>query len=331
LVAFVRTIGAVCEPSCGSANLFVIRADGSDERQVTAYLPGIYPPIPIDSPAWSPNGRQLAFFRDGAGGHLELIRVDGTGLRTLAKHSFAPASWAGNGDRLAFGQLRGNLAQEPGRWRLTVQPLRGRARRFPLESPSSPVLAGPYWSRGGKALVFASVSTDTDFELLSAGPRGGGLRRLTHDRMDEFEPAWSPDGKTIAFVRGKIDRDQLRILRGSLYVMDADGRHARRLTRGSLDIGPAWAPSGKRIVFVRDHGLSVLDLAHGRIGSLGVGTDSEPAWSPDGRLIAFGAGTKLETVRPNGTEERMLFDGGDNGVPAQIGRPSWSPTDSRSR
>jgi len=325
-VAFFRTTGATCQPSCGSSNLFVVGADGTDARQVTAYLPGVYPPIVLDAPAWSPNGRLLAFFKDGNGGHLDLVRADGSGLRTLAKHAYAPASWSPRGNRLAFGQQRGNLSESVGYWRLTVQPLAGRARRFALGSASSPVLGGPFWR--GRTLVFESVVTDTDFELFSAGPRGGGLRRLTHDRVDEFEPAWSPDGKRIAFVRGAIKRDTLRVERGSLYVMDAAGRHVRRLTRGSLDTGPSWEPGGKRIAFVRDGSdLAVLDLVTRRIGSVGVGTDSEPAWSPDGGLIAFGQGTKLEVIRPNGTRERVLFDGGDQGegVPAKIGRPSWSP------
>jgi Tol biopolymer transport system component len=235
-VAFVRTTGAVCEPSCGSANLFVIRADGSDERQVTAYLPGIDPPILLDSPG-------LVAERPPA---CVLPRRSGRPPRAhpRRRHRTADAGQAQlcpcvvGAERRPPGLRPASRKPRTGARAVAAhRPAAPRPRTVPLESPSSPVLAGPYWSRGGKALVFASVSMDTDFELLSAGPRGGGLRRLTHERVDEFDPAWSPDGRTIA----------------------------------------------------------------------------------------FGAGTKLETVRPNGTEERTLFDGGDNGVPAQIGRPSWSP------
>jgi Tol biopolymer transport system component len=321
-IAFVRT--QQCEPYCGSSNLFSVASDGSSEQQITAYLSGPYGPVPLGAPAWSPDGSLLAFLRDPYGGDLELIGSDGSGLRTVAMQAFAPASWSPTGDRLAF--MQGSLESGRDPRHLTVLPLTGRARRYALNRPEDFVRGGPYWANDGRTLFFASFLADIDLELFTAGPDGSRLRRLTHDRLDEIEPVWSPNGRRIAFARVTFNADRSQIVAGSLYLMDASGRHVRRLTGGFVDTGPSWAPGGKRIVFNRDNTLMIRDLAARRTYSLKVRTSSDPAWSPDGRLIAFSSRTKLETIRPNGKGRRVLFDGGSSGdFPAEIGRASWSP------
>lgn len=323
-IAFVRTIGPCDGSACSSSNLYTVGVDGSGERQLTTYLPSAYSVIALAAPAWSPDGRRLAFFAYGDAGHLNVINADGSGLRTFARHAFAPASWSPSGDALAFGQQRGTGLRFT---RVTVQPLVGRARPYALESASSPVLDGPYWENA-RTLVFSSTVPTTDLELFTTAPDGRGVRRLTADRVDEFQPAWSPNGRWIAYGRGRLVKETDRIVQSSLYLMDSTGGLVRRLTRGKLDDGPSWAPDGKRLVFLRGNGLFVLDLARGRVRPLHVTADSAPSWSPDGTAIAFGVGTRLEIVRRDGTHRRVLFDGGNDGVPAAIGRPAWS-SDSR--
>jgi len=147
-IAFVRTTGlASC---CTTVNLLLIGADGAGERRLTNYASSA--PIPINAPSWSPNGRQIVFLRGGASdGNVNLIRPDGSGLRRIARHGLAPAAWSPTGDRLAFGQL---VPRKSGQRRLalTVEPLRGRARRVPLE-PSAFLQGPPLWFPSGKSLV----------------------------------------------------------------------------------------------------------------------------------------------------------------------------------
>ena len=76
---------------------------------------------------------------------------------------------------------------------------------------------------------------------------GGNRQRLTKNRKNDWFPAWSPDGKRIAFASdGKGELQSFEI-----YVMDADGGKPQNLTKNfHEDWMPAWSPDGKRIAFV---------------------------------------------------------------------------------
>ncbi len=178
------------------------------------------------------------------------------------------------------------------------------------------------------------VSTrDGDYAIFTASSGSGDGKRLTAAHVDsstpqgllfQTEPAWSPDGSTIAFVSKRSGNSDL-------YTMRADGSGTRRLTSTKDDDGqPSWAPDGKRIVFSRGSPgrLFVMDAsgagAHRVTNSLA--DEIEPAWSPDGRWIAYSRrnpGTSIRElwlVRPDGSQERRLTKLG--GVTQA---PSWSP------
>jgi len=183
-IAFVRTTGlASC---CPTANLDLIGADGAGERRLTDYDSGA--PIPVNAPAWSPKGRQIVFLR---GGKRRQRRPDPArrvgpaedrqtwvSTRSLVTDGRPPRLWA---DRPAKERPERGLA-------LTVEPLQGRTRRVPLE-PSAFLEGASVWSPSGKTLVYASYSSENDFELFSITPLGHGLRQLTRNRRDDFDPA----------------------------------------------------------------------------------------------------------------------------------------------
>ena len=100
---------------------------------------------------------------------------------------------------------------------------------------------------------------------------GGGEHQLTEEREGQHagQPAWSPDGREIAFMRGEAVPTALPARPGELFVMNADGSETRRLTRNSRDLHPDWSPDGLDIAFTRAvkppfAGIWVVSAAGGR-------------------------------------------------------------------
>ena len=149
-------------------------------------------------------------------------------------------------------------------------------------------------------------------------------KNLTNNNAEDIYPAWSPDGKRIAFTSTR-DGDF------NLYVMDADGKNARQLTRhqGKYAYCACWSPDGKRIVYsLRDQNKLVAMLLDPNTGSERVLAENvwDPAWSPDGKQIAFtkftDTGYKIHTMDADALNERDI--GTDpNGLGWSY--PAWSP------
>jgi dipeptidyl aminopeptidase/acylaminoacyl peptidase len=157
-----------------------------------------------------------------------------------------------------------------------------------------------------RAVVYSKSTTvggETKGGLFAV--KAGHLNQITEDPSDT-EPAFSADGRTIAFVRG-----------GDLYSIRPDGSGQRRLTSGAdADSAPIVSPDGKRVVFERRAsagGSADLYSVRALGGSLhaltsGAASDHQADFSPDGRAIVFvrDVGTPVNTtedlysVRPSG-------------------------------
>jgi TolB protein len=195
-------------------------------------------------------------------------------------------------------------------------------------------------------IVFARrPALGDDTELYVVNPDGTGLQRLTHDGPREAEdlaPAWSPDGRQIAFVSTRARQPDVPTTGAppaeEIYVMNADGTAQHRLTQNTrLDLGPKWLPDG-RIAFVScattendppDCELSAIRIGSSereRLAELGFTFEADP--SPDGEMIVYSQlegqshfqHVELHLADIDGDEDRRLTDN-DTGD----GSPKWSP------
>jgi TolB protein len=143
------------------------------------------------------------------------------------------------------------------------------------------------------------------------------------------QPAWSPDGRRIAFVRD-----------GLVFVADRDGGNVRRLTRREPGLHwpasfPAWSPDGARIAFTGTRDLFTVRVADGRLTPLMEAdyswlVSTQAAYSPDGRTIAFvravdAARSAVFLMDADGSDVRRLSTPGPRGRLGKTATPEWSP------
>jgi TolB protein len=190
-----------------------------------------------------------------------------------------------------------------------------------LTDPPAGVETGrPDWSPDGLSIAYMRTNLDEPRRphIVRIAADGSSREDLTKGHCPkvrcqaESDPAWSPDGIRIAFVR--VVRDV-----PSIFVMRSDGTHRRRVMPPPpdrfVDSTPAWSPQGDRLVFARydqryeNATLVVVRLDDGhadRITAWNPHGGSHPDWSPDGGSILFqeptvGHETQLFTVSPDGT------------------------------
>lgn len=179
-------------------------------------------------------------------------------------------------------------------------------------------------------VLVSAKGGNADLVLVDTADATGQPKNLTNHPARDCYPAWSPDGKLIAFAS---DRDNA----ANIYVMDASGKNDRQVTGEKSPAGRCYCPSfsadGKTICYGRlENGKSTVHTV--RIDGTDdrtIVTDAwDPAWSPDGSRIAFakqvGKTQRLCVCDPDGGHVTELRDA-DN--PLGFTMPAWSPDGAR--
>jgi Tol biopolymer transport system component len=183
------------------------------------------------------------------------------------------------------------------------------------------IAGDPTWSPDGRRIAFDTSGAGS---IMVVNADGSGLRKLTAGDIvpgvahavgfDDEYPAWSPDGRRIAFVRRRVGPGTQV---SQIYVMRPDGSAARGLTIGSVDFrDPTWSPDGRWIAadgLVGNHSqIYLVGVVGSSVRELlsGPGESWNPQWTPDVSLIAFlsdrADSTSLYVMNPDGSDIRLV-------------------------
>ena len=275
---------------------------------------------------WRPDGREVLFSQ---GPELFAVTTDGGAVRRVAQ------AW------------RPTAARRPANPRMVVDAYGPRSvgTMFPFDlSPDGEWLMFVTCTcprPGSTPTRDGFVAGDYEYELARVPVAGGEPARVTRNLVFDGQPAWSPDGRRVAFVQGDGRRLTTVAADGSDLRGMVEAPEGSRIWRSA----PAWSPDGRHLAFIgrvedRSSGLYVVPSTGTEVLPLAdlrpLTTRSlAPAWSPDGRRLALARsedrGAGLYTIAADGTDERRLTGFSD---PRPASAPSikslaWSPDGSK--
>jgi Tol biopolymer transport system component/imidazolonepropionase-like amidohydrolase len=243
----------------------------------------------VNSPSWSADGKKIAYSQ--ITGNTTRLMISGEKVGTASDVFPFPATWlsanqvlyTGDGKIFVTTLSGGETKTIPFQARFQLNRSAYKRRQPDFDSTTPRLVKGiltPALSPDGNRIVFGALNQLWLMEI------GGQPQQLTNGNYYKQSPAWSPDGKQIAYSSDKAGT-------ADIYILDLATKSERRVTNlaNSAEIEPAWSPDGKRLAFQKEGTTYAVDLANGEIKEA-IKATYEPgkaSWSANGKAISVAA------------------------------------------
>jgi eukaryotic-like serine/threonine-protein kinase len=267
-------------------------------------------------PRYSVDGKMIAFVRTNTDSVEDLFTIPSSGgavtQLTFDKARIDGLSWSADGKSIIFASGRTGGSSI---WRISAEG--GTEKDEGLRAEE--YIAGLDIAPRGDRMAYATNSFDTNIwkmDLTNGGVRGTNLRMLITSTRIDWSPAYSHDGKKIAFVSTRSGNFEI-------WSCGSDGSNSQQITNLSDPVvdSPAWSPDGQWIAFTATTNgstqINIMSADGGAPRALtsGAGESFGPAWSGDGKWIYYasdrtGATQVFRIPAQGGPQEQITEDGG---------------------